>query len=158
MDALYQVAVVLLLMSVIIGSLMWLTYNVAIPLLDALDRWWQAYRSDDLNDVFAREHALVVLAQMNGEAYNGIDRCAMCNGNILTENAYAGICDDCWQSIPKCDDCGVWADDAPDWCGECGNCADHCLGWHNCVKARDADWAALMLAIDDETRESEDQR
>lgn len=40
-----------------------------------------------------------------------------------------------WESTPRCDTCGVEAENVgvPNgWCGECGNCADHCEQYEGC--------------------------
>lgn len=34
---------------------------------------------------------------------------------------------------PRCDECGIHAEEAGlDWCGECGNCHDHCADYIDC--------------------------
>jgi hypothetical protein len=32
---------------------------------------------------------------------------------------------------PRCDECGAGMEEV-EWCGECGNCAEHCAGFQGC--------------------------
>lgn len=118
-----------------------------LPAWDALVRRWREWkrhglplvRRDDLHDVFAREDALAALARLTrpprAEAYDGVHFCRMCNGRILVENSYQGICDDCWnRPMPI----------------EVTREAD--------LTSLDVEWADLMRAIDDEHYEQEDHR
>lgn len=40
------------------------------------------------------------------------------------------------EVAPRCDHCDVTCEEAvelgPGWCGECGNCRDHCEDTHDC--------------------------
>jgi hypothetical protein len=37
---------------------------------------------------------------------------------------------------PTCDECGVSTEDALEWCGNCGNCKDHCANFEGCDDAQ----------------------
>lgn len=39
---------------------------------------------------------------------------------------------------PSCDECGVLCEEADGWCGVCGNCAEHCQQWTECVREAEA--------------------
>jgi len=33
---------------------------------------------------------------------------------------------------PTCDACDISSEDATEWCGNCGNCMDHCADFEGC--------------------------
>lgn len=41
------------------------------------------------------------------------------------------------ESEPTCDDCGVHAEEAVDWCGGCGSCGEHCQNSKLCTDWRE---------------------
>ena len=36
------------------------------------------------------------------------------------------------ETEPHCDNCGRPYEDNPNWCGECGNCTEHCANYVDC--------------------------
>lgn len=68
-----------------------------------------------------------------------------CEVSIDTWKCYE--CGARWQAImdatPRCDVCGIQMEEAgADWCGNCGNCTDHCELWHSCEE-----WATEQLEL-----------
>lgn len=45
-------------------------------------------------------------------------------------------------SEPRCDECGWHMEDAEEWCGNCGNCTDHCELSDSCEE-----WATEQLEL-----------
>jgi hypothetical protein len=41
----------------------------------------------------------------------------------------------CESIDPTCDMCGISSEDAPEWCGDCGNCKAHCAGFVDCASS-----------------------
>jgi len=39
----------------------------------------------------------------------------------------------CESIDPTCDECGISCEDAPEWCGNCGNCMEHCADYEGCT-------------------------
>jgi hypothetical protein len=116
---------------------------VAYALVWLSDNWAQMkalITADDLHDVYAREKAMDALSGLAPTP--STDLCSQCTGRILPENNTGGICDECWdeaerQFYARLDEAYLEADALP---------------------VSDAEWAAVMRAVDDEALDEEDHR
>jgi hypothetical protein len=50
---------------------------------------------------------------------------------------------------PHCDECGILSENAPEWCGECGNCGKHCANEENCADVRCIFCDSILTFIED---------
>jgi hypothetical protein len=113
------------------------------------DNWAQMkalITADDLHDVYAREKALTALSGLAPTP--STDLCSQCQGRILPENNWGGICNDCWDEadrrwIAHSIDLGYELDAIPEFDDR---------------PVDDAEWAALMRAVNDEALDEEDHR
>jgi hypothetical protein len=60
-----------------------------------------------------------------------------------------GLCSKCFDKLfPQCDVCEAIEEDVV-WCGNCGNCLEHCKGEEGCEEYH-KEYLAMYLAEDDD--------
>jgi hypothetical protein len=54
-------------------------------------------------------------------------------GTHTVIGAFVEVMGELWPD-PSCDECGILMEETADWCGECGNCKEHCQGYVDCPR------------------------